>query len=60
MSTELKFAGIKDELTSLVDGVIRDVLDDKDNNKNYNKSSPINMSEQRNNRNPQISRGYKK
>ena len=60
MSTELKFAGIKDELTSLVDGVIRDVLDDKNSDKNYNKSSPINMSDQRNKKNPQISKGYKK
>ena len=60
MSTELKFAGIKDELTSLVDGVIRDVLDDKSSDKNYNKTSPINMSDQRNKKNPQISKGYKK
>ena len=60
MSTELKFAGIKDELTFLVDGVIRDVLEDKSTDKNYNKSSPINMSEQRNRKNPQISKGYKK
>ena len=60
MSTELRFAGIKDELTSLVDGVIRDVLDDKSTDKNYNKSSTINMSEQRNKKDPQISKRYKK
>ena len=60
MSTELKFAVIKDDLTSLVDGVIRDVLDDKSNDKNYNKPNSKNMSEQRNKKNPQISKGYKK
>ena len=40
MSTELKFGAIKDDLTGLVDGVIRNVLEDNNYDKNKNKLRP--------------------
>ena len=41
MTTELQFAVIKDELTAMVDDIIRQFLNDKDYDQNQAKSSSI-------------------